>query len=125
MILKDSLFKITELEIEELVSQAKMKQSTLEGSYLIKHNTVENFQFTNDKRKLFLVNLKNIERELYNLEGEKINTFIISSKDHSIFDTKILDINDISYSISLFGNKNSNEAIGIQIDKFKLMKIKW
>ena len=65
-------------------------------------------------------NLKNIERELYNLEGEKINTFIISSKDHSIFDTKILDINDISYSISLFGNKNSNEAIGVQIDKFKL-----
>ena len=65
-------------------------------------------------------NLKNIERELYNLECEKINTFIISSKDHSIFDTKILDINDISYSISLFGNKNSNEAIGVQIDKFKL-----
>ena len=64
-------------------------------------------------------NFKNIEREVYNLDGEKINTFLINSKEHSIVDTKILDIDNISYSISLFGNKNSNEAIGIQFDKFK------
>ncbi|MFL3000737.1 MAG: hypothetical protein ACJZ0Y_01045 [Cytophagales bacterium] len=63
-------------------------------------------------------NLKKIEREVYNLEGEKIYAFQINSTSHSIVDTKIIDYKNISYSISLFGNKNSNEAIGVQFDKF-------
>ena len=64
-------------------------------------------------------NLKKIEREIYNLEGEKIYSYQIESNNHSIVDTKILDYKNISYSVSLFGNKNSNESIGIQIDKFR------
>lgn len=64
-------------------------------------------------------NFKNIDREVYNLEGEKIYAYQIKSNNHSVFDTKIIDYKNISYSVSLFGNKNSNEAVGVQFDKFR------
>ena len=47
-----------------MLLQAKIKQTTLEGSYLIKHNTDEDFRFANDKRKTFLQSLKHIEKRI-------------------------------------------------------------
>ena len=64
LILKDTFFKISSLEFDELILQAKIKQTTLEGNYLIKHNTDEDFRFTNDKRKIYLQSLKHIEKRV-------------------------------------------------------------
>ena len=35
------------------------------------------------------------------------------------YSIEIIDYKNTSYSISLFGNKNSNEAVGVQFDKFR------
>ena len=64
LVLKDTLFEISKLDFDELLLQAKIKQTTLEGSYLIKHNTDEDFRFANDKRKTYLQSLKNIEKRI-------------------------------------------------------------
>jgi len=86
---------------------------------ILKLNKINSNYFSVLTSKRTKNNLKNTEREVYNLEGEKIYSFEINSTNHSIFDTKIIDYKNISYSISLFGNKNSNEAIGVQFDKFR------
>ena len=50
LILKDNLFKISKLNINELVLQATSKLGTLEGNYLLKHKTYKKFKLYNDKK---------------------------------------------------------------------------
>ena len=57
-----------------------------------------------------------IERKVYNLRGEEIDFYAIKSDNHSIIESKVFAENTKEFYLSLFGNKNSKEATGIQID---------
>ena len=57
-----------------------------------------------------------IERKVYNLRGEEIDFYEIKSDNHSIIESKVFTENTKEIYLSLFGNKNSKEANGIQID---------
>ncbi len=57
-----------------------------------------------------------IEKKSYNLKGEEIDFYAIESENHSIIESRIYSQNNKEIFLSLFGNKNSKEAIGFQID---------
>ena len=59
---------------------------------------------------------KIIEKKSYNLKGEEIDYYAIESESHSIIESKIYSHNYKEIFLSLISNKNSNEAIGFQID---------
>ena len=57
-----------------------------------------------------------IERKIYDLNGDIINSHIIDSENHSIIESKIYSESNKDIYLSLLGNKNSRESIGIQLN---------
>ena len=61
--------------------------------------------------------LNQLERRVYNLDGEKLASLKLLSYNNSLINSKLLDVGKYTYSISLFSDKNSIETKGIQFDK--------
>ena len=57
-----------------------------------------------------------IERKIYDLKGDLIDFIYIYSNNHSIIESKIYSQNNKDIYLSLIGNKNSRESIGIQLN---------
>ena len=67
--------------------------------------------------------LNQLERRIYNLDGEKLFSLKLLSDNNSLINSKLLDVGEYTYSVSLFSDKNSNESKGIQFDKIFENKI--
>ena len=90
--------------------------------YLYYENDIINIYKNNNNSFYVLISNRGkagnniIERKVYNLRGEEIDFYAIKSDNHSIIESKVFTENTKEIYLSLFGNKNSKEANGIQID---------
>ena len=84
--------------------------------YLYTENTILYIEKLDNNNFFVLVSekgsntLNQLERRVYNLDGEKLASLKLLSYNNSLINSKLLDVGKYTYSISLFSDKNSIET---------------